>query len=100
MSDSDLGYNPDRDVMQTVIVFTGAPEAADYSQSKTVETFDCAACPGAKPKTWRKVAITEQLYRIAYQCDRYDSFLGGCATLDDPRTHPIGSGRPPPTNYR
>ena len=82
------------------IVFTGAPEAADYSQSKTVETFQCAACPGAALKTWRKVEITADPYRTAYQCDRYGSFLGGHATLDDPRTHPIGTGRPAPTNHR
>jgi hypothetical protein len=97
---SDLGYNPDRTVTQTVIIFTGAPEAADYSQTTHLETFECAACPGARPKTWRKVSITEQLYRIAYQCDRYWSFPGGCPTLDDPRTHPIGTGRPAPTNSR
>lgn len=86
--------------IQTVIVFTGAPEAADYSQAKTIETFECAPFPGASMKTWRKVEITEELHRIAYQCDRYGSFLGDCTTLDDPRTHPIGTGRPPPTNRR
>ena len=86
--------------IQTVIVFTGAPEAADYSQSKTLETFEAAPFPGASMKTWRKVEITEDSYRIAYQCDRYGSFLGGCPTLDDPRTHPIGTGRPAPTNFR
>lgn len=97
---NDLGYNPDRNISQTVIVYTGAPEAADYSQSTTVETFECTAFPGGTPKTWRKVEITENLYRIAYQCDRYTSFLGGCPTLDDPRIFPLGTGRPAPTNFR
>jgi len=83
---------------RTVTVYTGAPEAADYSHTKTVETFKAAPFPGATPKTWRKVEITEEPYRIAYQCDRYQSFLGGCPTLDDPRTHPIGTGRRAPTN--
>ena len=85
---------------QTVIVFTGATEAADYSQTTTLETFSCAAYPGGKEKEWRKVSITEDPYRIAYQCDRYASFLGGCPTLDDPRTHPIGTGRRAPTNSK
>jgi len=80
------------------VVFTGAPQAADYSQTTEVETFECAAYPGGKPKAWRKVEINADLYRTAYQCDRYGSFLGGCTTLDDPRTHPIGSGRSAPTN--
>ena len=102
MSDqtSYLGYNPDRNIVQTIIVYTGAPEAADYSQSTTVEVFEAAACPGAPMKTWRKVAITEQFYRIAYQCDRYWSFLGGCPTLDDPREFPIGTGRHAPSNSK
>ena len=85
------------DTIETVVVFTGAPDAADYSQSKPLETFECPAFPGGTPKTWRKVEITEEPYRIAYQCDRYRSFLGGCPTLDDPRTHPIGTGRPAPS---
>lgn len=85
---------------QTVIVFTGAPEAADYSQTTHLESFSCAAYPGGKEKEWRKVEITEDLYRIAYQCDRYGSFLGGCATLDDPRVVPLGEGRWAPSNMR
>lgn len=80
-------------------VFTGAPKAADYDTTFEVETFECAACPGATPKAWRKVAIVNDAYRTAYQCDRYGSFLGGCPTLDDPRRHPIGTGRPAPTNF-
>jgi len=80
------------------IVFTGAPEAADYSKTRTVETFECAAYPGGKMKTWRKVEISADAYRTAYQCDRYASFLGGCPTLDDPREFPIGTGRPAPSN--
>ena len=83
----------------TIIVYTGAPEAADYAQTTHLETFECAAFEGAPMMTWRKVSITEQLYRVAYQCDRYRSFLGGCPTLDDPRTHPVGTGRKAPTNY-
>lgn len=87
--------------IQTVIVYTGAPQAADYEPTtKHLETFEAVACPGAKPKVWRKVEITNEPYRIAYQCDRYNSFLGGCATLDDPRVFPLGTGRPAPTNYR
>lgn len=82
----------------TTIVYTGAPEAADYTYATTIEVFECAACPDGTPKTWRKVEITEESYRVAYQCDRYRSFLGGCPTLDDPRTHPIGTGRPAPSN--
>ncbi len=83
----------------TTTVFTGAPQAADYEPTtKHVEEFECAAVVGGKLKTWRRVEITNDPYRTAYQCDRYNSFLGGCATLDDPRTHPIGTGRPAPTN--
>jgi len=83
----------------TTTVFTGAPEAADYSHTKHIETFKAEAFPGdPKPKTWRKVEITADAYRTGYQCDRYWSFLGGCPTLDDPRTHPIGTGRQAPTN--
>lgn len=80
------------------IVFTGAPEAADYAYTTTLETFEAAACPGAPLKKWRKVEINIGSYQTAYQCDRYRSFLGGCPTLDDPRTHPIGTGRPAPSN--
>lgn len=83
------------------VVYTGAPQAADYEPTtKHVESFEHAVCPGAKLKTWRKVEITNDLYRTAYQCDRYGSFIGGCPTLDDPRTVPIGLGRMAPTNYR
>lgn len=81
----------------TTIIFTGAPQAADYATTREVEVF-CAAYPGGTLKTWRKVAVTNDRYRTAYQCDRYTSFLGGCPTLDDPRTHPIGTGRPAPSN--
>lgn len=81
-----------------LVVFTGAPEAADYDTAKTVEEFECAACPGGTPMAWRKVEITAEPYRVAYQCDRYRSFLRGCPTLDDPRTHPLGTGRHAPTN--
>ena len=95
----------------TVVVFTGAPEAADYSAlswgshhpnglgAKTVETFEAAAYPGAPLKTWRKVIITNTAGRVAYQCDRYRSFLGGCPTLDDPRVVGLGEGRQAPTNF-
>lgn len=82
----------------TTIVFTGAPRGADYSTTVELETFEAAPFPGATAKSWRKVAITNDAYRTAYQCDRYTSFLGGCPTLDDPRTHPIGTGRPAPSN--
>lgn len=86
---------------QITIVFTGAPQGADYEPTtKHIETFEAAPFPGAKPKTWRKVEITEEPYRTAYQCDRYTTFLGGCPTLDDPRIFPIGTGRPAPTNFR
>ncbi len=86
------------DDITVTIVYTGAPEAADYEPTtKHLETFEAVACPGATPMTWRKVEITNEPYRIAYQCDRYRSFLGGCPTLDDPRTHPIGTGRPAPS---
>ncbi len=84
----------------TIIVFTGAPEAADYSQSTTVEVFECAPFEGAATKHWRKVEVTNEPHRMAYQCDRYASFLGGCPTLDDPRTHPVGTGRRAPSNYQ
>ena len=83
--------------MKTV-VFTGAPEDADYETAKTLETFEHAVCPGAKLKKWRKVEIVNDFYRTAYQCDRYASFLGGLVTLDDPREVPLGTGRPAPTN--
>ena len=85
--------------VQTTIVFTGAPECADYHTSKTLEVFECAAYPGGKMKEWRKVAITNDAHRTAYQCDRYGSFLGGCPTLDDPRVVPLGRGRNAPSNY-
>jgi len=81
----------------TTIVFTGAPEAADYSQTKTLETFTVTAYGATK--TWRKVEIIADSYRTAYQCDRYGSFLGGCATLDDPREVAYGRGRQAPSNY-
>lgn len=85
----------------TTIVFTTAPQAADYEPTtKQVETFELAACPGAKPRTWRKVEITNDQYRTAYQCDRYGSFLGGYATLDDPRVIASGYYKPAPTNMR
>ena len=84
----------------TTIIYTGAPEAADYAHTKTLETFQAAVCPGAPLKTWRKVAIEADDYRTAYQCDRYGSFLGGCPTLDDPRDIPLGCGRPAPSNFR
>ena len=84
----------------TTIVYTGAPQAADYEPStKHLESFEYPPCPGAKPKAWRKVEITNDRYRTAYQCDRYRSFLGGCPTLYDPRTQPLGIGRPAPSNY-
>jgi len=87
------------DERSTTIIFTGAPEAADYAHTEHQEMFTAEAYPGDKrPKAWRKVAITADRYRTAYQCDRYRSFLGGCPTLDDPRTHPVDTGRPAPTN--
>lgn len=84
----------------STIVFTGAPKAADYEYTQEIETFECSTYPGAPVKTWRKVEITIDSWRTAYQCDRYSSFLGGCPTLDDPRTHPLGTGRPAPSNLR
>jgi hypothetical protein len=88
----------DNEIKKTV-VFTGAPEAADYGQTTHQETFTAEAYPGDKRrKEWRKVVIEADAYRTAYQCDRYTSFLGGCPTLDDPREHPIGTGRPAPSN--
>lgn len=90
-----------RNEVTVTTVYTGAPQGADYEPStKHIETFEAAPFPGATPKVWRKVEITNDAYRTAYQCDRYASFLGGCPTLDDPRTHPIGTGRPAPTNFR
>jgi len=84
----------------TTVVYTGAPQAADYEPTtRHVETFECAVHPLAKPRTWRKVEITNDFYRTAYQCDRYRSFLGGCPTLDDPRIFPLGSGRPAPSLF-
>jgi hypothetical protein len=82
-----------------MVVFTGAPEAADYDTAKTLEVFEYVVCVGARPRTWRKVEVEADDYRTAYQCDRYGSFLGGCPTLDDPRTHPLGTGRPAPSNF-
>jgi len=84
----------------TVVVFTGAPEAADYSTAKTVETFEASAFRGAPLKTWRKVEICNTPGRVAYQCDRYRSFLNGCPTLDDPREVDLGLGRQAPTNFQ
>lgn len=85
----------------TTIVFTTAPQAADYDPTtRHVESFDLAVFPGTTPRTWRKVEITNDAYRTAYQCDRYGSFLGGTPTLDDPRVVPVGTGRPTPSNYR
>jgi L-lactate utilization protein LutB len=86
-------------VITKTIVYTGAPQDADYEPTtKTIETFEVVLVPGGRSKIWRKVEITNDQYRTAYQCDRYGSFLGGCPTLDDPRTHPIGTGRLAPTN--
>ena len=87
------------DTITTTTVYTGAPQAADYEPTtKHVETFEVALFPGATPRTWRKVEITNDAYRTAYQCDCYCSFLGGCPTLDDPRVVPLGTGRNPPSN--
>ena len=84
----------------TTVIYTRAPQAADYEPTtKHVETFECPVFPGGKLLTWRKVEITNDPYRTAYQCDRYGSFLGGNATLDDPREVPLGNGRLAPTNY-
>lgn len=85
--------------VQTTIVYTGAPEAADYHTAKTLEVFECPVFAFGAVKEWRKVAITADAYRTAYQCDRYNSFLGGLATLDDPREVPFGTGRGAPSNY-
>lgn len=82
------------------IVYTGAPEAADYEYAKTIEHFSHAVVHGAKTKSWRKVAIDADPYRTGYQCDRYRSFLGGCPTLDDPRVVPIGMGKSAPSLQR
>lgn len=81
----------------TVTVFTTAPEAADYAPtSRSVEEFSLQDF--VKARVWRKVEITTEAYRIAYQCDRYASFLGGSATIDDPRKVSLGDRRPAPTN--
>lgn len=87
--------------MNSTTVYTMAPEAADYSQTRTVETFEVPPLyKGGKATQWRKVVITTDPYRTAYQCDRYSSFLNGVSTLDDPRTVPLGEGRPAPSNRR
>jgi len=75
------------------VVFTGAPQAADYSYTTELERFTVDG------KDWRKVRIQVRRYQRNYQCDRYGSFNGGCPVLDDPRTHPLGTGRPAPSNY-
>lgn len=83
-----------------MIIYTGAPKDADYEHmTKEVEVFEAAACPGAHMKKWRKVEIDAAIAQVAYQCDRYNSFLGGCPTLDDPRIVPIGTGRQAPSNW-
>jgi hypothetical protein len=79
----------------TVTVFTGAPEAADYSTAKTLETFETHN--GGRSMTWRKVELTGGRYQVAYQCDRYRSFLDGLPTLDDPREVHLGMGRMAPS---
>lgn len=82
----------------TTIVYTTAPEAADYEWlAKSVEVFEHSLFQNARPLTWRKVEITADPYRTAYQCDRYRSFLVGIVTLDDPRVWPL-TGRDAPTN--
>jgi len=78
------------------IVFTGAVQAFDYSQTTELETFEVTEYGGTK--AWRKVEINADPYRTAYQCDRYASSLGGCPVLDDPRTHPLGTGWQAPSN--
>lgn len=86
---------------KTTTVFTTAPLAADYEPTtKHIESFEHAAVEGAKPRSWRKVEITNDEYRTAYQCDRYDSFLGGYSTLSDPRVISYGYYKPAPTNRR
>lgn len=85
--------------VKTTIVYTGAPQGADYEPStRELEVFEFEDF--GRRMMCRKVAITNDAYRTAYQCDRYGSFLGGFATLDDPRKVPLGTGRPAPTNYR
>ena len=73
------------------IVYTQAPEAADYSYSTTVENFEITEY--GQTLKWRKVEVNTSLYRTRYQCGRYGSFLRGATTLDDPRLVPFGEGR-------
>ena len=85
---------------EPAIIYTGAPQAADYDYTVELEVFQHSTFTGDAPRTWRKVKITADSYHTAYQCDRYGSFIGGCPTMDDPRTHLVGTGRPAPTNYQ
>jgi len=62
-----------------LIVYTQAPEAADYDTATTLERFEHQGHP------WRKVLLENSSYRVRYQCERYGSFLRGFPRLDDPR---------------
>lgn len=84
-------------VMDTIktIIFTLAPEGADYSYATTLETFEAVPYCGQSAKTFRKVEINASNYQTRYQILRYGSFLGGFPTMDDPREVPYGLGRSP-----
>lgn len=81
-----------------MIVYTMAPEAADYEYSKTLETFEVKVFRD-QPWVFRKVEIQTDEFRTLYQCARYRSFLGGTPWLDDPREIPLGEGRPAPVEF-
>lgn len=85
---------------KTTTVFTTAPQAADYSRAKQIETFTLPPShEGARVPTWRKVEITADPYRTGYQCDRYRSFLGGVAIVEDPREKTWFECAQAPSNY-
>ena len=77
----------------TLIVYTGAPPAADYQSATTLDTFIF------EDKPVRKVQIVDTDYRVKYQCARYGSFLGGRALLDDPREVPLWECQTAPTDF-
>jgi len=68
-----------------LVVYTRAPDGADYEYAETLERFAVKRGDYLDGATWRKVKITAGDYHTAYQCGRYASFLGGIAVLDDPR---------------
>ena len=68
----------------TTVVYTCADAAADYGYCTQLEAFDHPSITG-KIRHWRKVKIETDNYRTKYQLQRYTSFLGGAAVVDDPR---------------